>query len=53
VPTSALSVGTATAVCSRDSEDEAFRQRIEFTDFPQPYVKLYVEGEVILLPSEH
>jgi hypothetical protein len=44
---------SAAAVCSRDSEDEAFRQRIEFTDFPQPYVKLYVEGGVILLPSEH
>jgi hypothetical protein len=45
--------GRATIVCSRDSEDVALRQRINFTDFPQPYVKLYVEGGVILLPSEH
>lgn len=44
---------TATAVCSRDSEDVAFRQEIEFTDFPLEYVKVYVEGGVVLLPSEH
>lgn len=44
---------TATAVCSRDSEDVAFRQEIEFTDFPLDYVKVYVEGGVVLLPSEH
>jgi hypothetical protein len=45
--------GTATAVCSRDTDDVAFRQPIPFTDFPLDYVKLYVEGGVILLPSEH
>lgn len=45
--------GTATVVCSRDSEDVAFRQQIEHTTFPLEYVKLYVEGGVILLPSEH
>lgn len=44
---------SATLVCSRDSEDEAFRQAISYTDFPMEYVKLYVEGEVLLLPSEH
>lgn len=44
---------TATVVCSRDSEDVAFRQEIEYTDFPLDYVRLYVEGKVILLPSEH
>ena len=44
---------TALLVGSRDSEDEAFRQQIEFSDFPMSYVKLYVEGEVLLLPSEH
>lgn len=44
---------TASAVCSRDSEDVAFRQEIEFTDFPLDYVKVYVEGGVMLLPSEH
>ena len=45
--------GAATVVCSRDSEDVAFRVSVSFTDFSQPYVKLYVEGGVILLPSEH
>jgi hypothetical protein len=40
-------------VCLRDSEDEAFRQKILYTDFPLDYLKLYVEGGVILLPSEH
>lgn len=44
---------TATIVCSRDSEDVAFRQKIEYTDFPLDYVRLYVEGGIILLPSEH
>lgn len=43
----------ATAVCSRDSEDVAFRQEIASTDFPLDYVKVYVEGGVVLLPSEH
>ena len=45
--------GAATVVCSRDSDDEAFRQGISSTDFPFEYVKLYVENGVILLPSEH
>jgi len=44
---------SALLICLRDSDDEAFRQQIEFTDFPMDYVKLYVEGEVLLLPSEH
>lgn len=44
---------TATAVCSRDSEDVAFRQQIEWTDFPLDYLKVYVEDGVVLLPSEH
>jgi hypothetical protein len=44
---------TATIVCSRDSEDVAFRQHIERTDFPLEYVRLYVEGGVMLLPDEH
>lgn len=44
---------SATVVCSRDSEDQAFRQEIEYTDFPLDYVKVYVEGGVVLLPTEH
>ena len=44
---------SASLVCSRDSDDEAFRRAIDYTDFPIDYVKLYVEGNVLLLPSEH
>ena len=44
---------TATVICSRDSDDEAFRQEIQYTDFPLDYARLYVEERVILLPSEH
>jgi len=44
---------SATLICSRDSEDVAFTIRIPSTDFPMDYVKLYVEGGVLLLPSEH
>jgi hypothetical protein len=44
---------SAVLICSRDSEDEAFRTGIPSTDFPLDYMKLYVEGGVLLLPSEH
>ncbi|MGA8810481.1 MAG: DUF6876 family protein [Thermoanaerobaculia bacterium] len=39
--------------CSRDSEDVAFSEAVETTDFPIGYVHLYVEGGVLMLPSEH
>jgi hypothetical protein len=45
--------GSATVICSRDTNDVAFRQPIPFTDFALDSVRLYVEGGVILLPSEH
>lgn len=31
----------------------AVRQELEFTDFPLPTIDLWVEGGVLLLPSEH
>src|SRR5258706_3106470 len=40
-------------VCSRDSDDIAFREVIKATDFPIAYVHFYVEGGVLMLPSEH
>jgi hypothetical protein len=43
----------AAAICLRDLGDEAFRQEVEYTDFPLPEISLYVEGGVLLLPSEH
>ena len=45
--------GRAVAICYRDTDDEAFRQEIEFTDCPLKEISLYVEGKVLLLPSEH
>jgi hypothetical protein len=44
---------SAILACSRDSEDIAFREVIKATDFPIAYVHLYVEGGVLMLPSEH
>jgi len=45
--------GSAILACSRDSDDVAFREVIVTTDFPIAYVHLYVEGGVLMLPSEH
>ncbi len=43
----------AVLLCERDKGDVAFTQTIEFTDFPLPEIKLWVDGNVLLLPSEH
>lgn len=42
----------ANLICFRDTDDEAFRQKIEYTDFPMDEIKLYVENGVLMLPSE-
>lgn len=42
----------ADAICLRDTDDEAFRQHIPFTDFPLDEVTLYLESNVLMLPSE-
>lgn len=49
---------TGTVYCDRDQGDTAFKQEIEFTDFPLQSCRLWVEpagnGEwVVLLPEEH
>jgi hypothetical protein len=36
-----------------DSEVPIITQQIEWTDFPLPSIRLYVERGVLLLPSEH
>ncbi len=42
------------AMCFDDLPGKCvIRQEIEYTDFPLPKVKLYVESGVLLLPSEH
>lgn len=49
---------SATVTCQADSNTPIIiKQRIPYTDFPMPELKLYVEGinqeRVCLLPSEH
>jgi hypothetical protein len=44
----------AILTCKEDSNcPPIVTQEIEYTDFPLPYIKLYVENEILLLPSEH
>jgi hypothetical protein len=45
--------GSGILASSRDSDDVAFREVIGSTDFPITYVRLSVEGGVLMLPSEH
>jgi hypothetical protein len=40
-------------ICSRDSEDEAFRRMFRITSFPVDALTLYVQGGVLMLPTEH
>jgi len=45
----------ATVTCLRDTDDVAFTQEIEYTDFPLSEIKLYCErGEemTVMLPNE-
>ena len=45
--------GKGVLVCSRDSEDEAFRMRLNIVNSGLDYVRLYLENRTLLLPSEH
>src|SRR2546423_1119066 len=38
------------AVCLRDSEDEAFRQKLTTADSALDYVRLYLESGTLMLP---
>jgi hypothetical protein len=45
---------SCTLTCRGDSNDKpVITQEIEYTDFPLDEITLYVEGDVLLLPSEH
>lgn len=52
-----LNKNKAVLTCERDTDDVAITQKISYTDFPLPEIKLWVargdEGYVIYLPSEH
>lgn len=39
-------------ICERDTDDVAFKQRIEFSNFPLDEIKLWVENNTLYLPSE-
>ena len=43
---------TARVTCLRDAGVEAFHQDIEFSDFPLPELRVYVENNTICLPQE-
>ncbi len=42
----------AKLTCKRDSNDTAFVQNIEYTDFPLKEINIWVENGVAYLPSE-
>jgi hypothetical protein len=44
---------TATLSCEDGNGRAVFSKHIDFTDFPLDAIELWVEANVILLPSEH
>lgn len=51
--TDANGARSAVLTCREDSGQPArITQRIEYTDFPLDSIKLYVEGDTLMLPSE-
>ena len=43
---------SCSVVCLRDEDDEAFRQEIEWTDFPLKTIRFYLENGTLILPNE-
>ena|ERR1022692_728478 len=43
----------ATLSCDDGNDNIVFSKDLEFTDFPEPGVKLYFSGNTIYLPSEY
>lgn len=45
---------SAVLTCREDTDEPpVIQQDITLTDFPLDYIKLYVEGDTLMLPSEH
>jgi len=40
------------AICEDGNDNEVTRQEIEFTDFPLPEIRLWLENKTLMLPSE-
>lgn len=45
--------GHGTLTLLRDTDDPVLTQEIEYTDFPLAQVKLYLSGDVLMLPSQY
>ena len=43
----------ATLSCDDGNDNIVFSKDLEFTDFPEPGIKLYFSGNTIYLPSEY
>jgi len=43
----------ATLTCDDGNDNVIHSERIDYTDFPMAEITFFVEGDVILLPSEH
>jgi hypothetical protein len=44
---------SATLRCDDGNDNLLFEKSIEYTDFPEPGIKLYYTDNVIMLPSEY
>ena len=45
--------GPATLICEDGDYKEVWRKAIEYTDFPEPEITLWLTDNVIMLPSEY
>jgi len=45
--------GGCDVICERDTGDVAWRKHIDYTDFTLEECRIWVEGNVALLPGEH
>ena len=44
---------SAVLTCTDGNDNELLRKEIEYTDFPHPICTMWMEGGVLILPSEH
>ena len=44
---------SAELICERDAGDVAIRQKIDYTNFPLPSVRIWLVGNTVMLPSEY
>jgi len=44
---------SADLICEDGNCKEVYREKIDYTDFPLDEIEFWMEGEVLILPSEH